>query len=262
MSDDNDDADEDAALAAETSFWRSLLEQHDSILDAYAFFQQQSPKADTDDDDFSEGEYVVYAGRRAAAPRAAVVRYVGELGGRPSVGIEFVAPFVRGHDGYSESCGARGFTCEPGRGLYLSETGAAKKLLPVTDVDHSNEEWIPAVQGIMPHLEQRADSAGEATPGRSSAAPKKEVVEFNYISMRQLTRGIERLECLAPQQSPDIFNRFGGRVGHLSQADFIAAWSRWQAVRLPRDVAAIRSSALKRFRAPPRPQGDSIRFEG
>lgn len=194
--------------------------------------------------------------------RAAVVRYVGELGGRPSVGIEFVAPFARGHDGYCESCGARGFTCEPGRGLYLSETGAAKKLLPVTDVDHSNEEWRQAVQDIMQHLEQRAHSAGEATPGRSSAAPEKEVVEFNYISMRQLTRGIERLECLAPQQSQDIFNRFGGRVGHLSQADFIAAWSRWQAVRLPRDLAAIRSSALKRFRAPPRPQGDNIRFEG
>ena len=257
MSDDNDDADEDAALAAETSFWRSLLEQHDSILDAYAFFQQQSPKADSDDDDFSEGEYVVYMGRRAAAPRAAVVRYVGELGGRPSVGIEFVA------DGYSESCGARGFTCEPGRGLYLSGTGAARKLLPVTDVDHSNEEWRQAaVQDIMQHLEQRAHSAGEATLGRSSAAPEKEVVEFNYISMRQLTRGIERLECLAPQQSQDIFNRFGGRVGHLSQADFIAAWSRWQAVRLPRDLAAIRSSALKRFRAPPRPQGDSIRYKG
>ena len=73
MSDDNDDADGDAALAADTSFWRSRLEQHESILDAYGFFQQQSPKADSDDDDFSEGEYVVYMGRRAAARRGRAV---------------------------------------------------------------------------------------------------------------------------------------------------------------------------------------------
>ena len=110
---------------------------------------------------FSEGEYCVYTGRRASAPRAAIVRYVGDLAGRRSVGIEFLSAFSRGHDGYSESCGARGFTCPHGRGLYLSESGAAKKLLPVSSVvDHSDSdaEWQQAVQDIMLHLEERAET--------------------------------------------------------------------------------------------------------
>jgi hypothetical protein len=177
----------DATLAGETSFWCSLLERHDSILDAYAFFQQQSS---TSDDDESASK---------ATPE------------RSSRSVSCLTKS-------SESKGPQ-TTSGKTRSRSSSEHGFFRR-------------------GQMP----------EDTHG---------------ISMLQLNRGIERLECwgvtTAPQQSQDIFNKFGGKAGHLSQGDFIAALSRWQALKLPSDLAAMRLSALKRFRAPPRPQGDSVR---